>query len=177
MLIVETIARIRREHFIKARRSRRPPVLWNTVRKVLRSGETSFEYERLVQARPMLGVWAAKLDGLLAANATKCACEYLTLIRIFENCAAGYDGGYDAVRRYARRWSKERGQLTAAAYVPLSFAPERSPPVRLEPRGGSAERGDGDREGPCPALPVGTGSLRRRGRGKPVWCCYQRTAF
>jgi hypothetical protein len=35
----------------------------------------------------------------------------------------GYDGGYDAVRRYARRWAKERGQSTAAAYVPLSFAP------------------------------------------------------
>ena len=31
--------------------------------------------------------------------------------------------GYDAVRRYARRWSKARGQSTATAYVPLSFAP------------------------------------------------------
>jgi hypothetical protein len=28
-----------------------------------------------------------------------------------------------ALRRYARRWNKERGQFTAAAYVPLSFAP------------------------------------------------------
>ena len=28
-----------------------------------------------------------------------------------------------AVRRYARRWGKERGLSTAAAYVPLSFAP------------------------------------------------------
>jgi hypothetical protein len=28
----------------------------NTVRKVLRSGETSFEYERIVQPRPKLGV-------------------------------------------------------------------------------------------------------------------------
>jgi transposase len=46
------------------------------------------------------------------------------LIRIFEELRGrGYDGGYDAVRRYARRWSKERGQSTAAAYVPLSFAP------------------------------------------------------
>jgi hypothetical protein len=27
------------------------------------------------------------------------------------------------VRRYARRWSKERGQSTAAAFVPLTFAP------------------------------------------------------
>ncbi|MGY4567233.1 transposase [Bradyrhizobium sp. USDA 3256] len=50
--------------------------------------------------------------------------EQLTLIRIFEELRGrGYDGGYDAVRRYARRWSKERGQSTAAAYVPLSFAP------------------------------------------------------
>jgi hypothetical protein len=28
------------------------------------------------------------------------------------------DGGYDAVRSYARRSSEERGQSTAAAYVP-----------------------------------------------------------
>jgi len=94
------------------------------VRKVLRSGETSFEYERLVQPRPKLGRWAAELDGLLAGNAAKSAREQLTLIRIFEELRGrGYDGGYDAVRRYARRWSKERGQSTAAAYVPLSFAP------------------------------------------------------
>jgi transposase len=96
----------------------------NTVRKVLRSGETSFEYERVVQPRPKLGRWAAELDGLLAGNAAKAAREQLTLIRIFEELRGrGYDGGYDAVRRYARRWSKERGQSTAAAYVPLSFAP------------------------------------------------------
>jgi len=31
--------------------------------------------------------------------------------------------GYEAVRRYAWRWSKARGATTAAAYVPLSFAP------------------------------------------------------
>ena len=27
------------------------------------------------------------------------------------------------MRRYARRWSKQHGEATAAAYVPLSFAP------------------------------------------------------
>lgn len=68
--------------------------------------------------------WATELDRLLAANAAKPAREQLTLIRIFEDLRdRGYDGGYDAVRRYARRWSMERGQSTAAAYVPLSFAP------------------------------------------------------
>jgi hypothetical protein len=61
---------------------------------------------------------------LLAGNAAKSAREQLTLIRIFEELRGrGYDGGYDAVRRYARRWSKERGESAAAAYVPLSFAP------------------------------------------------------
>lgn len=128
MLIVETIARIRREHFIKGKTikeiARDLKVSRNTVRKVLRSGETSFEYERQVQPRPKLGRWAVELDGLLAANAAKSAREQLTLIRIYEELRGrGYDGGYDAVRRYARRWSKERGQSTAAAYVPLSFAP------------------------------------------------------
>ena len=34
----------------------------------------------------------------------------------------GYDGGYDAVRRYGNNWREERGASTAAAYVPLSFA-------------------------------------------------------
>jgi hypothetical protein len=51
---------------------------------------------------------------LLAGNAAKAAREQLTLIRIFEELPEhSYDGGYDAVRRYARRWSKERGQSLA----------------------------------------------------------------
>jgi len=35
----------------------------------------------------------------------------------------GYEGGYDAVRRYGRRWSQEHASQTTAAFVPLSFAP------------------------------------------------------
>src|SRR5258708_20090012 len=71
-----------------------------------------------------LGRWTTDLDELLARNETKAAREQLTLIRIFEELRGrGYEGGYDAVRRYARRWSKERGHSTAAAFVPLSFAP------------------------------------------------------
>jgi len=128
MLVVETVARIRREHFVKGKTikeiARDLKVSRNTVRKVLRSGETSFEYEREVQPRPKLGRWTAELEQLLAANAVRPAREQLTLIRLFEELRGrGYDGGYDAVRRYARRWAKEQGQATAAAYVPLSFAP------------------------------------------------------
>jgi predicted transcriptional regulator len=60
MLTVETIVRIRREHFLKGKTikeiARDLKVSWNTVRKVLRSAETSFEYEREVQPRPKLGL-------------------------------------------------------------------------------------------------------------------------
>src|ERR1700757_4633736 len=128
MLVVETVARIRREHFVKGKTikeiARDLKVSRNTVRKVLRSGETSFEYERGVQPRPKLGRWTAELEQILSANAVRPAREQLTLIRIFEELIGrGYSGGYDAVRRYARRWAKQHGQATAAAYVPLSFAP------------------------------------------------------
>src|ERR1700678_1862365 len=128
MLVVETVARIRREHFVKGKTIREIArdlgVSRNTVRKVLRSGETSFEYELDCEPRPKLGRWTEELDGLLVGNAVKPAREQLTLIRIFEELRGrGYAGGYDAVRRYARRWAKQHGQATAAAYVPLSFAP------------------------------------------------------
>src|SRR5215204_339089 len=56
----------------------------NTVRKVLRSGETSFSYEREVQPLPRLGRWREDLDRLLAGNEGKAARERLTVIRVFE---------------------------------------------------------------------------------------------
>jgi transposase len=90
----------------------------------LRSEATSFAYARDNQPLPKLGPWSEKLDELLAENEKKAARERLTLIRVFEDLRGlGYAGGYDAVRRYARKWRSEQGAATAAAYVPLSFAP------------------------------------------------------
>ena len=128
MLIVETIGRIRREHFVKGKGikaiARDMKLSRNTVRKVLRSDTTSFEYERAVQPQPKLGPWRDQLDALLLGNEGKAARERLTLIRIFETLRGlGYDGSYDAVRRYAKVWRRERGATTAQAYVPLRFAP------------------------------------------------------
>ena len=128
MLVVETIGRIRREHRIKGKSikeiARDLKVSRNTVRKVLRSGATSFEYMRVVQPRPKLGAWHGDLDRMLSDNETRAARERLTLIRVFEELRGlGYQGSYDAVRRYAKKWRIERGAATAEAYVPLSFAP------------------------------------------------------
>ena len=61
----------KRDHVPIREISRRTGVSRNTVRKVLRSGETSFEYEREVQPRPKLGRWTEELDTLLAGNAAR----------------------------------------------------------------------------------------------------------
>jgi len=128
MVIVETISRVRREHLARGKTikeiARDLKISRNTVRKILRSEATSFSYDREVQPRPKLENWSAELDRLLATNADKPARERLTLIRIFEELRRlGYEGGYDAVRRYARKWQREHLAITAEAYVPLSFAP------------------------------------------------------
>jgi transposase len=73
---------------------------------------------------PRLGAWRDELDRLLAANEARPSRERLTLIRIFEALrGSGYEGGYDAVRRYARTWRRDQVSASASAYVPLSFAP------------------------------------------------------
>ena len=128
MLVVETVARIRREFYVKGKSIkeivRDLRVSRNTVRKVLRSGETDFSYERTVQPLPKLGPWSADLERLLEANERQQRRERLTLVRVFEELQSlGYGGGYDAVRRYAAAWQRERSVVTAAAFVPLSFAP------------------------------------------------------
>jgi transposase len=128
MLVVETIAKIRRAYF-----SLRKPIKEicrdlhisrKVVRKVIRSNATEFRYERSMQPLPKIGPWRDQLDWLLLENEGKPARERLTLIRVFEELRGfGYSGSYAAVRRYALGWRKERGATMAQAYVPLTFAP------------------------------------------------------
>jgi transposase len=128
MLIVETIAKIRRAHFSQGKSikeiCRELRVSRKVVRKVIRSNATEFRYERSTQPLPKVGPWREPLEGLLQENEGKSARERLTLIRIFEELRGhGYDGSYASVRRYAIGWRKKRASATADAYVPLSFAP------------------------------------------------------
>ncbi len=128
MLVVETIAKIRRAFFVQKKPikaiCREFRVSRKVVRKVIRSQATAFRYERGRQPLPRIDPWRDQLDGLLLANQRKPTRERLTLIRIFEELRGlGYEGSYDAVRRYAKRWRAERGAATAEAFVPLNFAP------------------------------------------------------
>src|SRR5690606_33823323 len=113
MKCVDTIARVRRAYFVQGKSikqiERELHVARNTVRKIIRSGETSFSYEREKQPLPRIGPWQGDLDKLLLANEGKAARERLTLIRVFEELTGlGYSGSYDAVRRYARNWDQDR---------------------------------------------------------------------
>ena len=128
MLIVETIAKIRRLSLVHGKSikeiCRELRISRKVVRKVLRSGATDFRYERHHQPKPRIGPWQVQLDALLNGNDAKQKRERLTLIRIYEELRAlGYEGSYDAIRRYAKNWAKARGSAAAEAYVPLLFAP------------------------------------------------------
>jgi transcriptional regulator with XRE-family HTH domain len=133
---VDTIARIRREFLVRGKTIkeivRELHVSRNTVRKVLRSGATAFEYERDVQPLPKLGRWRNDLDGMLAANEAKPVRERLTLIRVFEELRG-------SLRRRLRRGAPLLGLAPGAFGIigcrvrPAELRPGRGVPVRLEP--------------------------------------------
>jgi hypothetical protein len=85
MLVVETIAKIRRLFFVQGKAikaiSRELGLSRKVVRKVIRSGATEFHYAREHQPLPRIGPWRERLDAMLLANASKSAREQLTLPR------------------------------------------------------------------------------------------------
>jgi hypothetical protein len=89
-----------------------------TVRKAIAAVDTEGRYRREApQGLPQLGAFVARLEELLTANAERSRRERLTWRRIFEVLRSeGYAGGYDSVRRYARRWTEQRASMQAAVY-------------------------------------------------------------
>ena len=130
MLVVETVVRIRREHAggkpIKAiardlRLSRK------VVRKAIRAPEGAFDYHRAVQPLPRIGPFQERLDRLLAENEVRHRRDRLRMTRIHDLLQReGFEGSYDAVRRYARRWADARRKDPGdgvPAFIPLLFKP------------------------------------------------------
>src|SRR5437660_11188853 len=98
MLVVETIAKIRRAFFkqgkpIKAI-CRELGVSRKVVRKVMRSGATEIRYDREDQPLPNIGRWWDSLDQLLSENEATPLRDRVTLIRLFEELRGrGYGRG------------------------------------------------------------------------------------
>ncbi|MDP9103039.1 MAG: IS21 family transposase [Pseudomonadota bacterium] len=130
MLVVETVVRIRREHAagkaIKAI-ARDLKLSRKVVRKAVRAPEGAFSYKRRVQPAPKIGPFQERLSALLEENETRPRRDRLRMTRIYDLLLReGFEGSYDAVRRYAARWRTERRAGTGdpqAAFVPLMFRP------------------------------------------------------
>ena len=128
MVTVETIGRVRHAFLVKGkaikRIARELRLSRNTVRSIVRGEDTEHRYRRRDQPLPQLGAFSTFLDKMLEENAGRAKRDRLTFQRIYEALRLeGYQGGYDAVRRYGRSWERRHAASAADAYVPLSFAP------------------------------------------------------
>jgi transposase-like protein len=126
VLVVATIPKTRRDHLVEGKSikaiARDRGVSRNTLRKVLRPGETAFRYERVAQPLPRLAAFRERLEALLAENEAKGRRERLTLMQSLEGLQAeGFAGSYDAVRRFASRWRREH--VADHGFLPPTFAP------------------------------------------------------
>jgi len=93
----------------------------NTVRKVLRSDETEFKYERSIVNRPQLGPHVSQLEHWLEADQGLPSKRRRSAQVLYEALQeTGYRGGYDTVRRYVKAWRVEH-QEVKEAYIPLNF--------------------------------------------------------
>ncbi len=125
---MESIGKIRRAREVQKKSirsiSRSMGLSRNTVRKVLRGGDPSPRYGRLVQPYPKLGGFIEALEEMLETNSWKRRRERESLKRIWKRLSAqGCEAGYNAVCRYAASWRVRRGGGVSRAYVPLSFDP------------------------------------------------------
>ena len=128
MLIVETIAKIRRYHFVENKGIREISRLLrlsrNTVRKVIRSGVTEHTYKRNAQPMPRLGGYLSRVEELLEKDLGRPRKRRLTARRLFELVQQeGYAGSYDSIQRFTKKWREGKGKVSISTFIPLQFAP------------------------------------------------------
>ena len=130
MLVVETVVRIRREYAgVKPIKeiARDLRLSRKVVRKAIRAPDGAFDYHRSVQPLPRIGPFQERLDTLLTDNEVRHRRDRLRMTRIHDLLRReGFEGSYDAVRRYIRRWTDARRKNAgdgAPAFIPLLFRP------------------------------------------------------
>ena len=128
MLSVQTIAKVRiaclRDGKSIRETARKFNLSRNTVRNIVRSGITDQKYERSAQPRPKLGTFIEQLTEWLEEDRNKPVRQRRSSQILFEQLQrAGYEGGYDTLRRYVGTWREEDGSALVKAFVPLEFDP------------------------------------------------------
>jgi transposase len=127
MLIMETIAKIRRRHLVKGESisaiARDLKLSRNTINKYLHTKEVS-SYRRSRQPRPQLGEFQSMLEGWLETESHLPKFQRRTAKRLFEGLQEkGYQGAYDSIQRFVRQWKQQhaKGVGVTEAFIPLSF--------------------------------------------------------
>jgi transposase len=128
MMIMETVAKIRRYHLILGKGIKQTArdlcISKNTVKKAIRGGTEAFVYKRENQPRPQLAPHIDELKAVLTEDWKQPRKRRLTAKRIYEDLAQnGYLGAYDSVRRYVKVWREKEGNNPATVFVPLQFEP------------------------------------------------------
>ncbi len=128
MLTVETIRKIRLSVHRDGKSIRQTAkdlhLSRNTIRKAVRSQETTFKYERSIQPRPKLGPFLDSIEKRLKEDQKLPKRSRRTAQILFEELQAeGYPGAYDSVRRYVQSWRREQKVLSEQVFIPLVFEP------------------------------------------------------
>jgi transposase len=93
----------------------------NTVRKIARTGQTEFSYSRRKSQSPALASYIERLEEIMEQEVELPSKKRRTVKKICSQLREeGYEGGYDAVRRYVKEW-KEEHRSKKNAFVPLVF--------------------------------------------------------
>ena len=128
MLTVETIRKVRLSVHRDGKSIRQTAkdlrVSRNTVRKVIRTQQTGFQYKRRMQPLPKLGPYVESLEERLSVDQGLSKRHRRSARILFEELQGeGYEGGYDSVRRYVQRWKEEHRGLRGEVFIPLMFDP------------------------------------------------------
>ena len=128
MLIVETISKIRRMHYVDKKGfktiARELRLSKNTVKKVIREDKTAHYYQRSVQLYRMLGKYVDDLIFRLEFDKTEPKRRRRKTMKLYvELCEQGYQGSYESVNNFVKKWKIKNNRIANTVYVPLEFEP------------------------------------------------------
>ena len=128
MMIVETIAKIRRMYHVQNKGiktiARELKLSKNTIKKIIREDKTSNNYKRNNQPLPIMEEFKCQLTDILEANITKPARQRYTAKKIHQElCNNGFKGSYATINRFVTNWKENNHVGGKKVFIPLEFAP------------------------------------------------------
>ena len=128
MIIVETIAKIRRMYHVQNKGiktiARELKLSKNTIKKIIREDKTSNDYKRSNQPLPIMDEFKNQLIDMLKATATKPTRQRYTAKKIYQElCNNGFKGSYATVNRFVTNWKVDNHKGGKKVFIPLEFAP------------------------------------------------------